>query len=282
MLAIVEGRPLPDDVIGYSNNNNNGNGAGRQLLLTDGNTGGSMASSGPTDPEADITSQHLSSSSCHSNDNEDHEDGGTRSGTSTMYTYGDTTTRASSTYGETATSTTVNSEDFKKSQPTMVSNGRRGVYGGGVRYFTPDNGQDDDDDEEGDDGSSGSDEEESGEEETMMSDDEDFEEEDTYDAYEDHIEVDNDDDEDDEERSDVIEHDEDEVNSMFSEESSSYDYNRTAGVDSVTSGCNDDDTVVSDVSKYSHNDSVKGMRKNKGRRSPPAMDGISDEDEDSR
>lgn len=171
MLAIVEGRPLPD---AYPSSDAT---IGGRLLLTD--------------------------------------------GSNTSYT-GNTTTNYSSTDGGTTTTTTKYSttdhssdsrrEDFKKSTRTMGSN-RQGVYGGGVRYFTPDNDAPSELSEE--------------EEEDSTTEEEDIEEE-TYDEENTHSE-----------RSDkekeVIHCDGSYMDSMFSEEEEAYNYKDNAGVESVAS-----------------------------------------------
>jgi len=179
MLAVVEGRPLPD---AYPSD-------GGRLLLTDGSTINTPR--GPIDPEADSTqaSEDLQSSS-----------------------RGETTAYSSSHGGS---SNSHHSKGLRaellKSSHTMDSN-RKGVYGGGVRYFTPDNGHDE--------------EEEESEEETTE--DEDFEEEETYEeegTYESHGE----------EEGDTVEVDGSDMGSMFSSEEKSFDYHGNAGVESVSS-----------------------------------------------
>lgn len=233
-----------------------------------GNGGGSggdsgpqlLLTNGPVDPEADIPSQY---------------DGETA-----------TTTDGESTF----CSTTKVDESFKKSSHTMGSN-RRGVYGGGVQYFTPDNGKYDDDEDEEEDEVEESEEED---DDIGCSDDEDFEEEeedDEYthqDDYED--EYDNErengggEEEEGDEGSDTIELDGSDMESMFSNDDTYDHHQNSVGVDSV-----DDDGVdsVTTLSTAEQNEVLRhynngrsnggnGGNKRRGRRAPE-MTPISDD-----
>jgi len=190
MLAIVEGRPLPDDDCYRPSDT-----IGGRLLLTDGSSSpsphGNNRNRGrrPVDPDEDCCPSSSRSRASAS--------GGI------LTVYGSTTDDCSS-----------GNDELKKSAHTIGSN-RQGVYGGGVRYFTPD---------DNDDAPSEVSEEEDSTE------DEDFEEEEeTYDeenAYGERSE---------EEEEEGIDCDGSDLDSMFPEEEEGIDYKGNAGVESVTS-----------------------------------------------
>jgi len=181
LLAIMEGRPLDD--FGYNAvkaGSAGGDGEGKPLLLTDGSTMGSV------DPDADRTMV-----------------------SSRVSSHRDTTSQGGSTLASNASSydTSVNeSEESKKSSVKQKST-RRGVYGGGVQYFTPQQSYREEEEEGSEEGS----------EENRSTDNEDFEEED----------------EDYSNDSNMIEIEGSDMGSMFSEEESTHMLS-AAGVESVT------------------------------------------------
>lgn len=265
LLAIMEGTPLDQLNIYGNGGSDGGNSAGDdagQLLLTN----------GPIDPDADKPSQY--------------RDGG-----------GETTITASQDGDSTFCSTTNRGDEssFKKSSHTMGSN-RRGVYGGGVQYFTPDNGKYDEDEDEDED-----EVEESEDGEIGCSDDEDFEEEDEDDEYthQDDYEEEYDNEGengdggeggDGDEGSDTIELEGSDMESMFSnDDDTSYDHHQNSvGVDSVVSDGVDSATTFSTAEQnevlrhYNNNNNGSGggnhsgNNKRRGRRAPdmtPISDG---------
>jgi len=137
--------------------------------------------------------------------------------------YGDeTTTSGASTYNS--------KDDFEKSRHTVASN-RRGVYGGGVQYFTPDNGKYDDDDE--------SESEDEGTEEVCYEDseeEEDAEEEEDVEEYTSQDEYDEEDDtEEGGEESDTIELEGSDMDSMMLSADDTYDHKQNSvGVESIS------------------------------------------------
>jgi len=192
MLAIVEGRPLPDDDCYRPSDT-----IGGRLLLTDGSPSpsphGNNRNRGrrPVDPDEDRCPSSSRSRASAS--------GGI------LTVYGSTTDDCSS-----------GNDELKKSAHTIGSN-RQGVYGGGVRYFTPDDNDD-----------APSEVSEEDDEEEDSTEDEDFEEEEeTYDeenAYGERSE-----------EEEGIDCDGSDLDSMFPEEEEGIDYKGNAGVESVTS-----------------------------------------------
>ena len=242
MMAIMEGKPLDD--FGYNGNANAG-GEGAPLLLTDGSTQGTVPTtrSGPVDPDADQT---LSSTDY--------------SGTTSMsQSYGSGYVSQDCSASAPNLTTTANEDDFKnKSTVTLESQGRRGVYGGGVRYFTPEKSYDEFDDED----------ETEEEEEDTTTEDEDFSEE----EY-----TDNEGDE------ETMEVDGSDMGSMFSEEesSASYGYNHAnnAGIDSVCGSVEDEKEMSRSRSNKSKGKSSGSGGRGSGRRgmSPPQLAPIRDD-----
>ena len=159
----------------------------------------------------------------------------------------------------------------------MVSN-QRGVYGGGVQYFTPEKSYREEDEE--------SQEDEDNNSEGRSTDDDDFEEEE-----EDYTATSEGGGEDGE--NSAVDIDGSDMGSMFSNESDSYNYNtNSGGVQSVDGTANDDasECVVESVTTMSTREQNEVMRyraptapykgrgdsKRKGRKSPPEMAPISD------
>jgi len=182
MLAIVEGRPLPDaypsDTVG-----------GRLLLLAEDGPANRNRRGGPVDPEEDYRSRSRASAS---------------GGTAADY---------SATDGGSAAEYADRTSEFKRSARTVGSN-RKGVYGGGVRYFTPDN-------HDAPSEVSEEEEEEDYTEEEYFEEEETYDEENTYSLRSDNEEG--------------IDCDGSDMDSMFPEEEEAYDYKGNAGVESVTS-----------------------------------------------
>jgi len=219
LLAITEGRPLPD-------------------LLTD-----SAHKCGPVDPDEDLQDSGSEESETRASDDDEVTEGvedttySSRSGSGGS---GSGSGRSSSRRSSTSSSKSKSKknknnvrEDFKnKSMNTMGSN-RKGLYGGGVRYFTPDTQYDDDESEEEEETESEVEsEDETTEEETYLSGDDDEEEEEeesvksddaqTYSRHSD-------------EESDTIHVDGSDMNSLFSDDTEeSYHYAANSGVESVT------------------------------------------------
>eukprot|EP00578_Thalassiosira_sp_NH16_P012325 CAMPEP_0181120052 /NCGR_PEP_ID=MMETSP1071-20121207/23936_1 /TAXON_ID=35127 /ORGANISM="Thalassiosira sp., Strain NH16" /LENGTH=882 /DNA_ID=CAMNT_0023204653 /DNA_START=215 /DNA_END=2863 /DNA_ORIENTATION=+ len=260
LLAIVEGRPL--DNFGYNAPAIPG-GTGGQLLLTDGSTMGAAAppppsSSGlPADPDADATACSEYGESRLTSFNKSDASGWIT--TTTEYT-GATTAHETD-----GTTTDDKQEEFNKSRKS-ISSGRRGVYGGGVRYFTPEKSYEEDD-EESEDESEG----------RSTDDDEDFEEEE-----EDYAEEDDTEDYTattlEEDGSSAIEIDNpSDMGSMFSDAESSaaaYDHHRNAGVESVTS-----ESTETEVEKTAARmrGGMKNSRRRSQRRDVPRMTPVSDD-----
>ena len=185
--------------------------------------------------------------------------------------YGDETTTS-------GTSTYNSKDDFEKSRHTVASN-RRGVYGGGVCTFTPDNGGYDDDESE-DEGTEEvcyeDSEEEDDVEEEEEEEEEDVEEYTSQDEYE----------EDDNEgggESDTIELEGSDMESMFSAEDTYDHHQQSVGVESISGADSISDSTMSTTEqneRHFNNGGKSGSsekrRGGKKRGPPPEMTTIID------
>ena len=189
--------------------------------------------------------------------------------------YGDeTTTSGASTYN----SYEASKDDFKKSSHTAASN-RRGVYGGGVQYFTPDNGKYDDDDE--------SETEDEGTEEVCYEDseeEEDAEEEEDVEEYTSQDEYDEEDDTEGGDESDTIELMGSDMESMFSAEDTYDRHQQSVGVESISGADSISDSTMSTTEQNERHynggkSGSSGKRRGGGKGRgppPPKMTTISD------
>jgi len=185
--------------------------------------------------------------------------------------YGDeTTTSGASTYNS--------KDDFEKSRNTVASN-RRGVYGGGVQYFTPDNGKYDDDDE--------SEDEDEGTEEVCYEDSEeevDEEEEEDVEEYTSQDEYDEEDNTEEEGESDTIELEGSDMDSMMLSTEDTYDHHQNSvGVESISEEYSISDSTMSTTEQNERHYNNGGKSGSSGKRRggkrrgpPPEMATISD------
>jgi len=241
LLAIMEGRPLDD--FGYGGAGNNvgcagvGVGGEGQLLLTDGSTTTMVLTVDPSADRSIVSSRNGESTA---------QGGNGHTGTSTK----------SSSY---STSVNTSVPELKKQQSA-----RCGVYGGGVRYFTPEKSYREEDEDEGTDEGT----------EDRSTDNEDFEEEDD----EDYTQDDSQEQEEEEDASNAVEIEGSDMGSMFSEEESTY-MMHAAGVDSVVGSVTTMSTnEQNEVLQYNNNEQSKKNRGSSRRaRSPPELAPISDD-----
>lgn len=238
LLAIAEGKPLPPDSY-YAQS------AGGQLLLTDGSAGsvgtGSRVS-GTADPSAQGSVEGSSASASAYDET---------ALTATEYTgyAGTQCTGASGTARSGGAASSKGAGRSGRAQEEFQRSDRKGVYGGGVRYFTPDNGRDDDSEEESAEDDDFEEEEETyeeeeetyeEEEETYREEEETYREESTYrTAEESTLRTDRDESAYEGTYDDVTDVSGSDMGSMFGDEESSYGrrsaHRRGAGVESVTS-----------------------------------------------
>jgi len=151
LLAIMEGRSL-SDVDYYHGNGDNDDGGG-MLLLTNGPTTDSSSSiRGPVDPDPDINPTRrltIASRSTYASNN--HSSSNKSKSVNDVVTWKSGVTGGSVVSMSRSRATTIGgvnsapgvleqvNDEMTKAPSVALGSARRGTYGGGVRYFTPDN-----------------------------------------------------------------------------------------------------------------------------------------------
>ena len=152
LLAIMEGRSLSD--VDYHGNGDNDDYGGGMLLLTNGPaTDSSSSIRGPVDPDPDINPTRrltIASSSTHTTTSNYHSSSNKSKSVNDVVTWKSGVTGGSVGMSRSRATTIggVNSapgileqvnDEMTKAPSVALGSARRGMYGGGVRYFTPDN-----------------------------------------------------------------------------------------------------------------------------------------------